>query len=212
MYIYIVTVAHLFIILILPLYSIKTHFSLFFSLSSHWATPTPLRSQLFSPCFIPELRSQKIPLVFLFPYLISPCIHKFPNRSQENKLRSQKLRSRRIPSRADGVRGRDSEARMECMAAVVVRRWWCCEASILLRFVGCWFFFLVDCGCGLVGFDLDWLVFFFWFIGGFWWSCHRLGGWWFGLTRFRVRWVMNGFRIEWAWDWVGWFSLMMLVG
>ena len=51
------------------------------------------------------------------------------------------------------------------MAAAVVRRWWCCEASILLRFVGCCFFFffsgfLVDCGCGLVGFDLNRLVFF----------------------------------------------------
>ena len=58
---------------------------------------------------------------------------------------------------------------MERMAAAVGRRWRCCEASILLRpkasislrFVGCWFFsgFLVDCGCGLVGFDLDQLVF-----------------------------------------------------
>ena len=48
--------------------------------------------------------------------------------------------------------------------------WRCCEASILLRLeasislrsVGCWFFFsgfLVDCGCGSVGFDLDRLGF-----------------------------------------------------
>ena len=55
------------------------------------------------------------------------------------------------------------------MAAAVGRRWQCCEVSILLRpkasislrSVGCWFFsgFLVDCGCGSMGFDLDQLVF-----------------------------------------------------
>ena len=36
------------------------------------------------------------------------------------------------------------------------------EVSISLRSVGCWFFFpgfLVDCGCGSVGFDLDRLGF-----------------------------------------------------
>ena len=114
----------------------NTFFALFF-LSSHWAIPTPLRSQLPSSCFILELRSQKIPLVFLFPYLIYPFIHKFPDHSQENKLRS-----RQIPSRADGVRGRDSEARMERMAAAVARRWRCCEASILLKLevsISLWF-------------------------------------------------------------------------
>ena len=51
----------------------------------------------------------------------------------------------------------------------VAKRWRCCEVSILLRpeasislqSVGYWIFFgfLVDCGCGSVGFDLDWLVF-----------------------------------------------------
>ena len=39
------------------------------------------------------------------------------------------------------MRGRDSEARMERMAAAIVKRWRCCEASILLRFFGCWFVF-----------------------------------------------------------------------
>ena len=42
----------LFIILMLYSYGIKAPFSHFFSLSFHWATPTP---QLVSPCFIPEL-------------------------------------------------------------------------------------------------------------------------------------------------------------
>ena len=47
----------------------------------------------------------------------------------------------------------------------IARRWQYCEASILLKsealislyllVIG----FLVDCGCGSVGFDLDWLVF-----------------------------------------------------
>ena len=58
------------------------------------------------------------------------------------------------------------------MAVAAMRRWRCCkalillrlEASISLRSVGCWVFFfsgfLVDCGCGSVGFDLDRLVFF----------------------------------------------------
>ena len=51
----------------------------------------------------------------------------------------------------------------------VAKRWQCCEVSILLRpeasislqSVGYWIFFgfLVDWGCGSVGFDLDWLVF-----------------------------------------------------
>ena len=38
----------------------------------------------------------------------------------------------------------------------------------------------------------------------------RLDGWWFGLTGFRVGWVMNGFGIEWIWDWLG-FRLSGLV-
>ena len=77
------------------------------------------------------------------------------------------------------MRGKYSKARMERMAAAIARRWRCYEASILLspkmsislRSVGCYFFFfsgfLVDYGCGSVGFDLDRIVFFFGFIGGF---------------------------------------------
>ena len=30
-----------------------------------------------------------------------------------------------------------------------------------------------------------------------------LGGWWFGLIGFQVGRVMNGFGIEWIWDWLG---------
>ena len=47
-----VTVVLPFNILMLYLYGIKALISHFFSLSFHWATPTP---QLVSPCFIPEL-------------------------------------------------------------------------------------------------------------------------------------------------------------
>ena len=77
------------------------------------------------------------------------------------------------------MRGKYSKVRMERMAVAIARRWRCCEASILLspkmsislRSVGCYFFFfsgfLVDYGCGSVGFDLDRIVFFFGFIGGF---------------------------------------------
>ena len=45
------------------------------------------------------------------------------------------------------------------------------EASISLRSVGCYFFFfsgfLVDYGCGSVGFDLDRIVFFLGSLVGF---------------------------------------------
>ena len=53
-YIYTVTVAHLSIKIILSLYDIKTSFSLFFlsPLTEH--TNASLKSQLLSPCFIPE--------------------------------------------------------------------------------------------------------------------------------------------------------------
>ena len=65
------------------------------------------------------------------------------------------------------------------MAVAIARRWRCCEASILLspkmsislRSVGCYFFFfsgfLVDYGCGSVGFDLDRIVFFLGSLVGF---------------------------------------------
>ena len=83
------------------------------------------------------------------------------------------------------------------MAAVVARRWQCCEASILLRpkasislrSVGCWFFsgFLVDCGCGSVGFDLDQLVF--------------LVHWWVLMILPPIGWVM--IWLDWVSGWVG---------
>ena len=117
-------------------------------------------------------------------YLISPCIHKFPNHSQENKLWSQKLRSRQIPSRANGVKGRDSKVRMECMAAAVARRWRCCEASISLRSIGCWFSFSFSF------FLVFWLI-----MGVGWWvliliDLFFLVHWWVLMILPPIGWVM----------------------
>ena len=78
------------------------------------------------------------------------------------------------------------------------------------------FFFLVDYGCGSVGFDLDRIVFFLGSLVGFndlaanWvgddlaWLGFRLGGWWMslGLNEFRIEWV--GFL-----DDVGWVVMMV---
>ena len=66
------------------------------------------------------------------------------------------------------------------------------EASISLRSVGCWFFFfffpgfLVDCGCGSMGFDLD-----------------RLGfsGSLVGFDDLAADWVM--IWLDWVSGWVG---------
>ena len=87
---------------------------------------------------------------------------------------------------------------MERMVVAIARRWRYYEASILLKsealislyllVVG----FLVDCRCGSVGFDLDWLVFSSWLVGlddlaADWvgddlaWLGFGLGGWWMGL-------------------------------
>ena len=87
---------------------------------------------------------------------------------------------------------------MERMVVAIARRWRYYEASILLKsealislyllVVG----FLVDCGCGSVGFDLDWLVFYSWLVGfddlasdlvgdDLAWLGFGLGGWWMGL-------------------------------
>ena len=83
--------------------------------------------------------------------------------------------------------------RMERMAAAIARRWRCCEASISLRSVGCWFFFssfLVllwvwvsgslgwsACSLGFVGFDWWVLIliglFFLVHIVGLCWVCER---------------------------------------
>ena len=118
---------------------------------------------------------------FISP-LVSPISPQSTNHSQENKLRSHW-----IPSRADGVRGRDSEARMERMATAVARRWRCYEASIALRSVGCWFFFLV-----------------FWLIVGVGrWVLILIGlfflvHWWVLMILPPIGWVMNGFEIEWV--------------